>query len=384
MGKGKFDQGWQYCGVLFAAKNPPVLMTAMFDKVHLRVAGGVLTCVLLAHALLLGLWPQAPGPGRTHGGTRPMQARQIHQVNISQRPAALPTQPRWLAPAPAAAPAAQARAAAKRVLPPPSVAAPSPSPSPSSTPSPTPSADIGTEPAPAVTGTRESDPGGDSVPVFATQLPPSFSLQYSMRRGLISAQAELRWQVSEQRYALSLQASAFNAKPMVWSSVGVIDAHGLAPERFTEGRRGREQRAVNFQRDGDGASRRVIFSGPQLQLPLVPGMQDRMSWMLQLSAIVAANPALAQIGAQVPMFVVGARGDAEVWTFTVMAIENLDLPAGALAGALHLRREPRRAYDAQTDVWLDPARHHLPVRARLLVRASGEGTDFVMESLSLP
>jgi hypothetical protein len=84
------------------------------------------------------------------------------------------------------------------------------------------------------------------------------------------------------------------------------------------------------------------------------------------------------------MFVAGSRGDAEVWVFTALAQETLDLPAGTVPAALHLRREPRRAYDQQVEVWLDPARHHLPVRARLLVRATGEGTEFLLKDMNLP
>ena len=29
------------------------------------------------------------------------------------------------------------------------------------------------------------------------------------------------------------------------------------------------------------------------------------------------------------------------------------------------QREPRRPHDTQAEVWLDPTRHHLPVRARI-------------------
>ncbi len=47
----------------------------------------------------------------------------------------------------------------------------------------------------------------------------------------------------------------------------------------------------------------------------MPGTQDRLSWMLQLAAIVEAAPERHGPGARVSMFVVGARGDADVWTF---------------------------------------------------------------------
>ena len=49
--------------------------------------------------------------------------------------------------------------------------------------------------------------------------------------------------------------------------------------------------------------------------------------------------------------------------------------------AVHLLREPRQPYDTQAQVWLDPARHHLPVQALLRVRATGEGTELRLQAL---
>ena len=86
----------------------------------------------------------------------------------------------------------------------------------------------------------------------------------------------------------------------------------------------------------------------------------------------------------VPVFVVGTRGDAEVWLCTVIGPEAIDLPAGPVPDALHLRRAPRRLYDTTVDVWLDPARHHLPVRVQLLVRPTGQETTLLLESADLP
>jgi hypothetical protein len=159
-----------------------------------------------------------------------------------------------------------------------------------------------------------------------------------------------------------------------------VDDAGLAPLRYAESRRGRELRAANFQRD----SGRVTFSGPQLEYPLVPGMQDRLSWLIQLPAVLQANPALAQPGEQVQLAVVGTRGDTEVWTFTVQSRGPLALPEGSVPDAVHLLREPRRPYDTQVQVWLDPARQHLPVQAWLRVRATGEGTELRLLEMTSP
>lgn len=191
-----------------------------------------------------------------------------------------------------------------------------------------------------------------------------------MRRGAASGTAQLDWAWAEGRYRLSLHGHLPAAPQAAWVSQGLLDDAGVAPERYTEHRRGRELRAANFQREAD----RISFSGPSLEYPLVAGAQDRLSWMIQLGAVLSANPALAKPGAQISVFVVGTRGDAESWLFTVQGHENLDLPGGFVPQAVHLLREPRRPYDTQAHVWLDPHRHHLPVRLHLRVRATGEGT----------
>jgi hypothetical protein len=117
---------------------------------------------------------------------------------------------------------------------------------------------------------------------------------------------------------------------------------------------------------------------------LVPGAQDRLSFMLQLSAIVDAAPEKRVAGAQIALFVTGARGDADVWTFTVESVDAVDVPAGRVPGALHLRREPRKPYDTRAELWLDPARSHLPVRVRLSSAERDETTDFLLREVARP
>jgi hypothetical protein len=49
--------------------------------------------------------------------------------------------------------------------------------------------------------------------------------------------------------------------------------------------------------------------------------------------------------------------------------------------ALRLKREPRRPYDTQVEVWMDPAQHHLPVRARLTVLPGGETLELSLAAM---
>ena len=224
---------------------------------------------------------------------------------------------------------------------------------------------------------RPPDAGGLVVPVYPTRLPPPVALRFEWRRGAAVGQAELDWQPADEHYRLTLLGRLGGAPSIGWTSQGGFDSAGLAPLRYTESRRGRELRAANFQRDNG----RVTFSGPAIEHPLVPGGQDRLSWMVQLASVMAANPTLAETEAQVSIWVVGSRGDAEVWTFTVQGRASLDMPSGRIDDTVHLLREPRRPYDTQVQVWLDPSRHFLPAQAILRVRATGEGMELRLQDL---
>ena len=219
-----------------------------------------------------------------------------------------------------------------------------------------------------------------SVPVYATRLPAPVLLRYELRRGAISGTGELRWRPAEGRYQMEMDGAVFGLNALSWASQGRLDAAGIAPERFVDRRRGRDAQAANFQRDKG----LITYSGAPAVHALVPGAQDRLSFMLQLAAIVDAAPAKFGVGAKIEMFVSGARGDAEVWTFTVESADTLNVPAGRVADALHLRREPRMPYDTRAEVWLDAARSHLPVRVRLSSAERDEAIDFLLREVAAP
>ena len=212
------------------------------------------------------------------------------------------------------------------------------------------------------------------------------TLHYEVRRGETSGHARLDWQVRDDgRYAIELRAvDANNAgRPMPaaltphWTSRGTLDAAGIAPERFAVSRRGRERHAANFQREAGI----VTFAGPARTWPLVQGVQDRLSWMLQLAAVLQADPALEAAGASVSMMVVGAHGDADIWTFTALGTESIEGPHGEPIAAVLLQRESRHVHDPRVQVWLAPDMYHLPVRLRLTLRRSGESTEFRLRAL---
>ena len=321
----------------------------------------MLALAALLHALVLHALPWGAGDGV--GGdvgraARPaMQVRQItadvaQQDALMQAPSVL-RQPAVARSRPArAAPVLAATAAA-----------------------PTPGAEAATASEATAEAPPVADAGGQPPPTFATQFAPAVVLSYEMRRSGLRGEAQLVWQSRGERYTLALTGTAAGLPLLAWASTGGFDSAGLAPERFVNRSRGRDVRAANFQRE----HARISFSSSTASYPLLAGAQDRLSWMLQLPAIVQAAPQRFTPGARIPVFVVGARGDADVWTFEVEAIEALDLPAGRIEQTLRLLREPRRPYDTRVEVWLDPARHHLPVRVRLITAGTGEGNEFALK-----
>ena len=205
-------------------------------------------------------------------------------------------------------------------------------------------------------------------PVYATRVPPPYRLTYALRRGALSGQAELTLQRAGSGYELELKGTALGLEVLGLRSQGSLGPHGLMPERFVDRRRGRDRLAANF----DHGAGRITYSGSAASQPLRLGAQDRLSWMVQLAAILEAAPAPHGGGSRIAVSVSGARADVDTWTFIVQGRQRLSLPGGAVVEALRLTREPRRPYDTQVEVWMDPAQHHLPVRARLTVLPGGE------------
>ena len=198
-----------------------------------------------------------------------------------------------------------------------------------------------------------------------------------MQRGGATGEAELHFELAAAQagdapgYHLQLTGRAAGSPPIDWASRGQLDAAGLAADRFALRHKGRDRQAANFQRQAG----KITFSGPTHAHPLPAGAQDRLSWLLQLTAIVAAAPESFGTGSQVQIYVVGARGDAQVWIFDVEGWE----PAEGGLRMLKLVREPARLYDTRAEVWLDPLRQFLPQRLLQTPQGGGPALDLTYE-----
>lgn len=204
---------------------------------------------------------------------------------------------------------------------------------------------------------RPADPLGsaaaeDPIPVYTTRFSPAASARYAVTRGSRTGEGTMTWSPAGDAYVLRFEAPDVG---WVQSSEGSFDAAGLAPRRYLE-RLGRGPRATSFEPDAGS----VRYSASGARRALVPGTQDRLGWLAQLGAVLAADAGRAMAGQRVSLPVAGVRGDASRWDFVVRDVEASSEEAGA--PLLHLAREARSTHDVTIDVWLDPAAPALPLR----------------------
>lgn len=241
---------------------------------------------------------------------------------------------------------------------------------------------IGAAPAPLAAAEGRSTASAQTAeaeaaapPTYRTRIPPSARVAYRLSRGAIVGSGALDWRVEGDSYLLRLEGSVpIVGTLLVQTSRGGFDAAGLAPLRFTDARLRRAERSASFDR----AAGRVGFSGDERALPLLPGMQDRLSVMLQLAAIAHAWARPPAVGTVLTLPVVGARGNAKLWALRYEGPQTLRLSEGEVK-ALRFLRAPQDGRDTRAEFWLDPAASYMPVRARL-----SEGDDDALELLRVP
>ena len=194
----------------------------------------------------------------------------------------------------------------------------------------------------------------------------SYAVQGQARQLHYHAWAELLWQQDGQRYDARLEVGAFLLGSRVQTSSGQIGSDGLLPQRF--GDKTRSELAAHFQRDKGIIS----FSANTPDVALLRGAQDRLSVVLQLSALLAADPERYPAGTMLSFQTVSQR-EAEVWQFEVEKPEVLELPYGSVH-SVKLTRKPRREFDQLIELWFAPELGYLPVRLRI-TNANGDRVD---------
>jgi len=217
-----------------------------------------------------------------------------------------------------------------------------------------------------------------AVPIYKTRLPLAAVLVYDIRRGMFSGTGELNWQPQAGHYEARLQVGIAGFNLLTQVSQGGFDAAGLAPVRFTDQRARRAARAANFQRE----AHKITYSDSKDEYALPEGSQDRLSWMIQLPAVLAAEPKRAAPGGEVQMVVSGVRADVAVWSFAFVGVETID-SGGVKVRTLRFTRPAKGPRDVLADVWLDPARHLFPVRAVLSHGDDGDALELSLRQIKV-
>jgi hypothetical protein len=171
---------------------------------------------------------------------------------------------------------------------------------------------------------------------------------------------------SEDRYLIRITtraigwASIFANSPLTAEAAGMLGPGGLRPERYSHrSMRGREELSTFDYERGE-----IRYSSLREPLPMPSGVQDRLSFMIQLAWMLRADPKRFGLGESVRLPMAG-RNRVEDVDFVVMSESDLVMPGGVLVPALHLStmRQGER-FRGQIDIWLDRADRLLPVRIR--------------------
>jgi hypothetical protein len=157
----------------------------------------------------------------------------------------------------------------------------------------------------------------------------------------VDGEAWLDWQRDDERYTLVLQRRTPARALPRWESQGEVSAHGLASRRFAV-QRGRNGQRVIHEASAATASQQ----------------QDRLSWMLQLPALLQTQPQASTA----ELWVVDWRGRAHPWRFERVGIEALTLADGQTRSTERWRRSAQGQAQVEIELWLDPAEGFRPLR----------------------
>jgi hypothetical protein len=133
---------------------------------------------------------------------------------------------------------------------------------------------------------------------------------------------------------------------------------GIAPLRYTEKTFSRAEVAANFQWDAG----KVTFSSTTAEFPLVEGIQDRLSFLAQLSLLAEAFPASFAPGSAIALQVAGPR-DVRVYDLRVIGWEMVRTPGGSFEALKLDRLIPPGEREVHVQLWLAPGLRWLPVRS---------------------
>ncbi len=175
----------------------------------------------------------------------------------------------------------------------------------------------------------------------------------------LSFPAPDRYQIELVTHAVGW-AKLFASAPLQAKGEGRIGPGGFLPDRYTHKTpRGKEE-VSTF----DYEKEKIFYSSLKEPLLLPKGVQDRLSFMIQLAWMMKVDPDRFFLGGSLRIPMAG-RNKIEDVDFQVLDDSDVILPGGILVPAVHLSSAREGAnYKGRIDVWLDKTDRLLPVRIR--------------------
>lgn len=209
---------------------------------------------------------------------------------------------------------------------------------------------------------------------------PSAQLDYSVRArqsGIaLSGRSKVLWQADSARYLTSAETSAMLVgKILEERSEGVLNAHGLQPQAYTEKRFRKEATTTSIDRKAGTV--RFGETGQTQKLGAIE--QDRASALWQLVGLLRAEKKSLKPGMSWRMTVAGQQ-DADPWIFTLQSKERLSTALGELDTVHLIRQPPAHVKERRVDIWLAPSQEWYPVRVRF-EDSNGEYVEQFIEGI---
>ena len=175
----------------------------------------------------------------------------------------------------------------------------------------------------------------------------------------LSFPAPDRYQIELVTHAVGW-AKLFASAPLQAKGEGRLGPGGFLPDRYTHKTpRGKEE-VSTF----DYEKEKIFYSSLKEPLALPKGIQDRLSFMIQLAWMMKVDPERFFLGGSLRIPMAG-RNKIEDVDFQVLDDSDVILPGGILVPAVHLSSAREGAnYKGRIDVWLDKTDRLLPVRIR--------------------
>ena len=186
-------------------------------------------------------------------------------------------------------------------------------------------------------------------------LPSPFTWDFTVHRAQAISRATLQfdWPYPQGvHYDLRWTETGATEGSWAWHSRGAVSSVGLMPQRLVESRQGRDRRTINVDR----AAGWVSASSTTHRERVPVGVQDRLSWLVQLLATVRAHEVAWQAGESLTLAVAQWDGRVALWRF-VLRSGGTGMP-----GPWIWERAPTQDYDAGIEVWLSPDAAFRPVR----------------------